>query len=138
MDREKIWLWGGGVVAGVFILWLVWPSVPEAPPAPTYPPELAEAVRQSVEMVREAREETSAFVAWSGRWRLLALVIGVAAPLAAAYLIFRAATRSDPEETEIVAKIVEKRPDLLLPKPDTKALPKPRRQQLADHSGKEQ
>ena len=124
MDRRTtVLLWVGLAVAA--LLMLAWPSSPRVIEGPDYPPELAEAVRDSVEMIRDAREDAQSYTVWSGRWRMLAIVIGVSVPVVVAYLLFRSATKTDPDEIEVVARLADRSSDLFLPQPDREKLPEP-------------
>lgn len=138
MAREKrILAWIAALLALLALTWLSWPrhGAPRestTPVAPEYPPELAEAIRDSVQMVSEAREDASAYAVWSGRWRLLAIAIGVSAPLVVAYLVFRSAARKDPDETEVAARLLEHGRELFLPKTDRQQLNDPSRPGAAE------
>jgi len=139
MAREKrILAWIAALLALLALTWLSWPRH-GAPPrestvpvAPEYPPELAEAIRDSVQMVSKACEDASAYALWSGRWRLLAIAIGVSTPLVVAYLIFRSAARKDPDETEVAARLLERGRELFLPKTDPHQLDEPSRPGAAE------
>ena len=102
MNRKtKTRLLGAAVV--LVLLWVLWPSSdPELPAMPSYPPALAEAIRDSVRMAQEARDEASAHATWSGRWRLLALVLGILGILGIACLLLVVAALRYPEEAEIL------------------------------------
>jgi len=67
-------------------------------------PDLARTAHESVQLARDAQERDTSAVLWSGRLRLLALAIGVSAPLIVAYLIQRAVTRSAPDSPDVLAE----------------------------------
>lgn len=67
-------------------------------------PDLARTARESVQLARDAQQRDTSAVLWSGRLRLLALVIGVSAPLIIAYLIHRAVVRGTPDSPDVLAE----------------------------------
>ena len=67
-------------------------------------PDLARTARESVQLARDAQKRDTSAVLWSGRLRLLALAIGVSAPLIVAYLIHRAVARGAPDSPDVLAE----------------------------------
>lgn len=86
--------------------------------------ELACTAREAVELARDAQADDRSAVLWPGRFRLLALIVGVCAPILAAAYIWRASSQSELDPTEVI-EAVEKYvlPDSTLP-PD-RSLPSP-------------
>ncbi len=67
--------------------------------------ELARTAREAVEMAREADSSMTAAVLWSGRFRLLAIVLGVSVPLVVVYLIWRSSTAAEPDAIDIFEQL---------------------------------
>ena len=84
--------------------------------------ELAITARTAVEMARDAQAADRSAVLWSGRFRLLAIALGVSVPLIVALLIWRTSTQREVE----AAEALEAAERYLLPglmAPTRKALP---------------
>ncbi|MFH0979906.1 MAG: hypothetical protein V2A79_00005, partial [Planctomycetota bacterium] len=64
--------------------------------------ELAHTAHEAVLLAREADSSVVSATLWSGCFRLLAIGVGVAVPLVVAYLIWKSASNSEPEVTEIL------------------------------------
>ena len=64
--------------------------------------ELARTAREAVQLAREAGSSDESAVLWTGRFRLVAIVVGVSVPLVVALLIWRASAHSDLDPTEII------------------------------------
>ena len=64
--------------------------------------QIAETARRAMEMAEEARADAEAARRASSGIRILALVVGVSAPLAVVYLIYRLREKSDPSLAEVV------------------------------------
>ena len=82
-------------LAGFFLLSLVCrPTDPNA--------ELARTAREAVAMARDADSAVTSATLWSGRFRLLAIVMGTSVPVVVAYLIFRSSTQCEPDPVELL------------------------------------
>ena len=108
------------LVGGLFLLFTVC--------APTNPnTELARTAREAVEMAREADSSMTAAVLWSGRFRLLAIVLGVSVPMVVVYLIWRSSTAAEPDAIDIFEQLelleVSKLDSLPAPDPSPLQLP---------------
>ncbi len=75
--------------------------------------ELARTARGAVELARDAQLADRSAVLWSGRFRLLAIALGVSVPLIVALLIWRTSTQREVE----AAEAIEAAERYLLPKP---------------------
>ena len=64
--------------------------------------ELAKAVRQALDMAEGAREDAETARKTATVVRALALVVGTAAPLAVAYLVYRLQASKEPDMDEIL------------------------------------
>lgn len=64
--------------------------------------ELARTARAAVQLARDAGSSTESAVLLAGRFRLLAVVVGVTAPLIVVYLIWRSSTQSDLDPAELI------------------------------------
>ena len=82
--------------------------------------ELAIAARTAVEMARDAQAADRSAVLWSGRFRLLAIALGVSVPLIVALLIWRTSAQREVD----AAEALEAAEQYLLPGP----IAPPRRQ----------
>ena len=84
--------------------------------------ELAQTARKAVELARDAQLADRSAVLWSGRFRLLAIALGVSVPLIVALLIWRTSTQREID----AAEALEAAERYLLPgpiAPTRKALP---------------
>ena len=77
------------------------------PRGPEFPPELADAIRDGIAMTREARRDAIDGMASANRWRLLAIVIGASIPVVISYLALRLAATKDPDEADVMARMIE-------------------------------
>lgn len=75
--------------------------------------ELAITARTAVEMARDAQAADRSAVLWSGRFRLLAIALGVSVPLIVALLIWRTSTQREVD----AAEALEAAEQYLLPGP---------------------
>ena len=110
MDRRRIAPIVAASAIGIIILLLIlWPSRGSTrnPRGPEFPVELAEAIRDGVAMTREARRDAMDGMVSAQRWRLLAIVIGVCVPIVVAYLALRVAATKDPDEADVMARMIE-------------------------------
>lgn len=64
--------------------------------------ELARTAHEAVQLARESQSDDRSAVLWTGRFRLLAQVIGVSVPLVVAYLIWRSSCKSEIDAAEII------------------------------------
>jgi hypothetical protein len=103
-------LFGAGAIIGLMFLSCPGPSVDQ---------ELAHVTREALELASEAQADDRSAVLWTGRFRLLALVIGVSVPLIVAYLIWRASSQSEIDPTEVIEQFEV----YSLPEPDQPTLP---------------
>ncbi len=89
-------LTAAALIAGSFVLlFLVCrPTDPNA--------ELARTAREAVQLARDTASNDASAVLWTGRFRLLAIVIGVSVPLVVVLLIWRTSAHSELDPTEIV------------------------------------
>ena len=86
------------VVSGVILLFtLCRPIDPNV--------ELARTAREAVELARDADASVTAAVLWNGRFRLLAIVLGVSIPMMVGYLIWRSATVTEPDPIDILEQM---------------------------------
>ena len=69
--------------------------------------ELARTTRGALEAAREAQEDAQSARRASSALRIVALVVGVAAPLIVAYLIYRLRERSEPTPGDLL-RVLEK------------------------------
>jgi hypothetical protein len=63
--------------------------------------ELARTTREAVEFARDAQSGTLAAVLWTGRFRLLAIALGVSGPMIVVLLLWRWSARSEIEAVEV-------------------------------------
>ena len=66
--------------------------------------ELSRTTREAVKMAHDAQSDDQSAVLWTGRFRLLGLIMGVSVPIVVAYLIWRSSTRSEIDAVEIIAE----------------------------------
>ncbi len=105
-------------IAGFFLLSLVCrPTDPNA--------ELARTAREAVELAHDADSAVTSAVLWSGRFRLLAIVVGVSVPMVVAFLIWRSSNPSECDPVELLDCLEQLGASRLgrLPRPDSS--PKP-------------
>ena len=67
--------------------------------------ELAKTTRQAVQLARDAGSSTESAVLLAGRFRLLAVVVGVTVPLIVVYLIWRSSAQSDLDPAEVIEAV---------------------------------
>ena len=75
------------------------------PPDPNA--QMAETAEQAMEMARDAREDAKSVRQRGYALCVVALVVGVSAPLVVAYLIYRASEQSEPGPAEVLEVMEE-------------------------------
>lgn len=64
--------------------------------------ELARTAREAVELAHDAQMDDRSAVLWSGRFDLLALILGVSTPIVVAYLIWRSTCNGEIDPTAVI------------------------------------
>lgn len=67
--------------------------------------EMAVTARKSIELAQRASENNDSAYLWPGRMRLVALVIGITIPVAAAVAVLYLVLRHRPEELDLLAEV---------------------------------
>jgi hypothetical protein len=93
-DSPSWWLF---LVAGAILTFVI-TSCPRDRPNT----DLARTAREAVELAQDAQADNQSAVLWSGRLRLLALVIGVSVPLLVVYLLWRTASQGEVSAAEVL------------------------------------
>lgn len=62
----------------------------------------------AVELARDVAEQSSTALLWAGRWRLLAIVLGISEPLVIAYLIWRGTGKLEPAASDMLAEVADR------------------------------
>jgi len=96
-ERSLLGAWWLYVVAGVIVGLMIGSC-----PGTGTDADLARTARDAVELAREAQDRDQSAVLWTGRFRLVALIIGVTVPLIIAYLLWRASHTGEPDAAEII------------------------------------
>ena len=99
--------------------------------------ELARTAREAVELARDAEADDRSAVLWSGRFRVLAVVLGVSAPILVAAYIWKCSAKGEIDPAEVIDQIEQYALDRATPSEDP-ALPLPDlpvAHQLADPPG---
>ena len=81
--------------------------------------ELARTAHEAVKLARETKADDRSAILWSGRFRLLSLVIGICVPIVVVLLIFRHTNKSEID----AAEIIECAERYALPSPTTRSTP---------------
>jgi len=91
---------------------------------------LAQVAERSIQMAEDARRDAERARAASSRVRVLALALGVTAPLIVVYLIYRASERAEPTPAELL-DVLEREKLLDLGEPQRRRLQEPGAGELA-------
>ncbi len=91
--NNSTWL----LVLAVVIVWLFLSGSSESPDT-----ELARTTREAVQLAHEAQTDSQAATLWTGRFRLLSLIIGVTTPLTIAYFIWSSSSKSHIDTLEVI------------------------------------
>ncbi len=92
------------IVAGALLLGLIGPCG-RRERSPDVNDELARMAREAMEAAREAQAANDAAYMLPGRYRLLAVAIGVSVPVAAAVVVLYLSLRHPPADLEVAAEV---------------------------------
>jgi hypothetical protein len=98
LPKRNIWLAG---ICGVLLL-VTLVAVLGSHCEPDVNTELAKTARTAVEMAQEAQRNNDAAYLWPGRMRIITIVIGVSATLAAAVVLVYLLTRHRPDDLDVL------------------------------------
>jgi len=128
MDEDNHLPWWLFLVAGM-ILVLAFIGCPRDGPDA----ELARTAREAVELARDAQADDRSAVLWAGRFRLLALIIGVCAPILVAAYIWRSSANGEIDPVEVIEQVEQYALDRP-PVPPDHSLPASDRPGMADEA----
>jgi heme/copper-type cytochrome/quinol oxidase subunit 4 len=104
MKREW-WQYALLVVLALLAVWIIAGILSSRSPDA----ELARTVREALRMTRQAHQEADAVRRASSAFRLIAMAVGMAAPLVIVYLIYRLHMRPEPQSPDMLNAIERER-----------------------------
>jgi hypothetical protein len=67
--------------------------------------ELARTAREAVELAHDAQADDRSAVLWAGRFRVLAVVLGIGIPLVVAAYIWRSSAKGEIDPAEVIERV---------------------------------
>jgi hypothetical protein len=84
--------------------------------------ELARTAREAVELAHDAQADDRSAVLWAGRFRVLAVILGVSAPILVAAYIWKSSAKGEIDPAEVIEQVEQYALDRAGP-PQEPALP---------------